>query len=92
MSDLIDEEGHLKQLEPIHMSRKQRRRKVKNRDFTKKGFTRVVRRDDNGQVHNIPTRKGSRIHNLAKHNVKKIRRAKKRAAKIDKVLQDSPNT
>lgn len=59
------------------LNRRQRRMKAKNRGFTKKGNTRVIRRDENGQIWNIPTKKGSRIHGLAQHNVKKMHRKKK---------------
>lgn len=62
------------------MNRKQRRKAEhrKNRQFTKKGFTRVIKREDNGQMWNIPTRQGSRMHNIAKHSVKKMHRDQSR--------------
>lgn len=56
------------------MNRAERRRKVKNRLFTKKGFTRVVHVGPGGQATNIPTKKGSRIDNMAHHNAKKLRK------------------
>lgn len=59
------------------LNRAQRRHmKGKNRLYTKKGYTRVIRRDDQGHLWNIPTKKDSRIHKIAQHNVKKMHRKK----------------
>lgn len=60
-------------------NREQRRRKVKNRGFTKKGNTRVIFVDDSGKPHNIPTKIGSRIDKEAKKNAKRMRKKRKEA-------------
>lgn len=59
-----------------HPNRAERRRMEhqKNRAYTKKGNTRVILRDDQGKLWNIPTKVNSKIHKIAQHNVKKMKR------------------
>jgi hypothetical protein len=55
------------------LNRKQRRAKTKNRLFTKKGYTRVVKiGDGQPQVHVVKV--GSAIDKIARHNSRKRRK------------------
>lgn len=51
--------------------RETKRRRTVNRLFTKKGYTRVLKKEDDGTFTNIPTKKGSRIDKIAHRNTKK---------------------
>jgi hypothetical protein len=66
--------------EPVKLTRWQKRHQPKNRLFTKKGYTRVIK-VDGPRALNIPTKIGSSIDKAAKKNAKKFRKDRKDAAK-----------
>jgi|SRR5665213_152571 len=67
-------------IEQIGTNRKKTRRKVKNRLFTKKGYTRVIKVDGDKQAINIPTKIGSNLDKSAHANSKKIHKTDTREA------------
>jgi hypothetical protein len=56
------------------MSRAELRRKVKNRGFTKKGMTRVIKIDRDGKPLILLTPVNSKIHKEAKKNAANFRK------------------
>jgi hypothetical protein len=61
--------------------RKLRRRKVKNRGFTKKGMTRLIKVDKTGRPVVVLTEVGSKLHKKAIKNSKKVRKDRLNARK-----------